>query len=124
VERPTAQSILQQRESLADELRRRSVGNENIVQLVEKGGRVEVTLFLNRLFLPHSEVLRDDAYPVLDHVISRVRGGPKRRIVLKAMDSMSPGARAAFQSLTAKRCTVVFSYLIYNSFQSGAAAIN
>jgi tetratricopeptide (TPR) repeat protein len=112
-----AKDILQQRESVADQLRRRHLGMENIVQLDESRGQVLVTLFMNRLFLPYSDVLRDDALIVLEHVTTQLRRNPKRKVVLKAVDAGSPAAQSAFPDLSSRRCTVVFSHLVYATYR-------
>ena len=112
-----AQDILRHRQGLADDLRRRHLGTENIVQLEAHRGHLEVNLFLDRLFLPLSDILRDDAYVILDHVIFEIRRDVKRRVSFKAVDTTSPAVRSSLPQLTSKRCTVVFSYLLYRSLE-------
>jgi len=91
---------------------------ENIVQLDEKIGRLEVKMFLNKLFLPHSTVLRDDAYIILDHIISRMKLQPQRRVIFKAFDTPHRITNPLEPDLATQRCTVIFSYLLYTTLDS------
>jgi hypothetical protein len=117
-----AKSLLQERGTMTDELRRRYLGRGNIVQLEEDGGKLDVVLYMNRLFMPFSDVLRQDAYAVLDHVVSRVRHSPTKKVNLKAVDNVSPAVRHNMPDLAARRCTIVFSYLIHSSLPADARA--
>jgi len=112
-----AQDIVKQRESVAENLRRRHLGTDNIVQLEEKRGQMVVTLFMNRLFLPYSDVLRDDGLVVLEHVVTQLRNNPKRQVILKAVDASSPLSQKSMPTLAARRCNVVFSHLIYSTYR-------
>jgi hypothetical protein len=116
VSRPKPLPLLDQSQLLTDDLRRRHLGLENIVQLQEKRGRIEVSLYMNRLFLPYSDVLRDESYVVLNHVAQRMKANPKRKVVLKAIEPDSPAIRRYLPALPSRRCTAVMSYLIYASF--------
>jgi hypothetical protein len=110
-----AAELIQRRDALAEELRRRHLGLENVVELEERGGRLEVTFFMNRLFLPYSDVLRDDAYPILAHVIDRMKAVAGRDVAFQAVDSATSENRRTMPDLSSKRCAVLFSYLVYNS---------
>ncbi len=112
---PAGPSLVDQRRQMTEELRRRHLGMGNVVQIVEENNRTEITLFMNRLFLPYSDVLRDDAYVILDHVVSRLRDRQPRRVSLKALDTPTPTAEKALPDLSAKRCTVVFAYLLHTT---------
>jgi hypothetical protein len=109
--------IVTQRDKLSEEIRRRQIGAGNIVQLDEKGNQVQVTLFMNRLFLPYSDVLRDDAYAVLNHVVSRIKTDSGRKVVLRAMDSVSDDTQKMLADLSSRRCTILFSYLVHESLR-------
>lgn len=123
-EAPTARDLLLQRETLTDELRRRFLGREDIVQIKENGDKLEITFFLNRLFMPYSDTLRSDAYPVLDQVIAMLKTDPKRKIIFRAVDSASPAVQKSMADLPARRTTVIFSYLIYTSYRPSTLALS
>lgn len=112
-----ARDILQQREAVSDELRRRHLGTENIVQIEEDRGQFEVTFYMNRLFLPYTDTLRDEAYPVLNHVTARIRTNMGRKVVFKAVDATSQAVQTAMPDLSNKRSTALFAYLLYNAYR-------
>jgi hypothetical protein len=112
-----ATDIMSQRDSVSEELRRRSLGIGNIVELSESGGEIEATFYMNRLFLPYSEVLRDEAFPVLNHVIARIKALPQRKVVFKAVDLPSAQIQSAMPELSNRRCITLFSYLLYSTYR-------
>ena len=99
----------------ANPLRSNEPDLENLVQIDERLGRLEVKMFLDGLFLPSSDILRDDAYVILDYVITRIRLNPERRVVFTAVDPIHWRADYLTPNLSRRRCTVVFSYLLYQS---------
>ncbi|MGQ0644902.1 MAG: hypothetical protein ACT4O3_05375 [Elusimicrobiota bacterium] len=107
--------ILDQRDEVSQALRRRHLGLENALVLEDSGGRVEIVAFLNRLFLPHSDVLRDEAYAVLNGAVEKIRSEGRKKIVLKAVDSAGPTRRSAMPDLPGRRCVALFSYLIHGA---------
>ncbi len=112
-----ATDIMMQRDNVSEELRRRNLGIGNIVELSESGGEIEATFYMNRLFLPYSEVLRDEAFPVLNHVIARIKAMPQRKVVFKAVDLPSAQIQNAMPELSNRRCVTLFSYLLYSTYR-------
>ncbi|HOW28297.1 MAG TPA: hypothetical protein PK876_07335 [Elusimicrobiota bacterium] len=119
LEAPAGQTLSQQRAILAKEMERRRLGSENIVELNERRGRIEIMLYMNRLFLPFSDALRDESFVILNHVSSQLRQKPKQTVVLKAIDSTTTQALPAeMKNLNLRRCTVVFSYLLQETLST------
>lgn len=112
-----AKDIVAQRDSVADNLRRRHLGMENIVEISERRGQIMISLYMNRLFLPYSDVLRNEAFMVLDHIASVVRRNQNRKIVFEAIEAASPGSKISMPDLPPRRCSVVFSYLLYSTYR-------
>lgn len=112
-----ATDIMAQRDNVSEELRRRNLGIGNIVELSESGGQIEATFYMNRLFLPYSEVLRDEAFPVLNHVIARIKAMPQRKVAFKAVDLPSAQIQSAMPELSNRRCITLFSYLLYSTYR-------
>lgn len=117
-----ARDLLAERSALTDDLRRRYLGKGNIVDVAESGGRLEVTFYLNRLFLPLSDTLRPDAYAVLDDIRALVQSKPKRTVAFTSVDNVSPAVRQTMADLSVRRTNVVFSYLLYASYALEADA--
>ncbi len=85
------------------------------IDLVRKGKRVEIVAFLNRLFLPFSDVLMPDAVPAIESVVRELRSQPRDTTVLRAIDSLTPGVRHQMLDLPARRMSTLFSYIVHSA---------
>ncbi len=117
-----ARSLLEQRNALTDEFRRRYLGKGKVVDLQEKGNRLEITFYMNRLFLPFSDTLRREAYPILDNVLAKIQEYQHGRVTMRAVDNISPAVRHTMADLPSRRCTVIYSYLLYSSYLPGESS--
>jgi hypothetical protein len=111
-----AQDIIAERNALTDDLRRRYLGKGSIVDVEEKGGRLAVTFYMNRLFFPLTDTLRPDAYSVLEDIRGMITADPKRTVTFTSVDNVSPAVRHTMADLSARRTNVVFSTLLYAAF--------
>lgn len=113
---PTGRILIEQRSSLAEEERRRLMGQGDAVWVQEKGDRVTLTFFLNRLFMPASDALASESYAVLDSVLPVVKTPRGRRVVLRAEDLQSAAVRHAFPDLSSRRATLLFAFILSQTF--------
>jgi hypothetical protein len=107
-----ARDLLAERSALTDDLRRRYLGKGNIIDVAETGGRLEVTFYLNRLFLPLSDALRPESYAILGDVVRLVQSNPKRMVSFLSVDNVSPAVRNTMADLSVRRTNAVFSYVL------------
>ncbi len=112
-DKPTAKDLLAQRDVLVEDYRRRILGKESSVWLESKRNQVEVVLYMNRLFLPMTDQLATDAYPMLEAAAAELRNNPKKPVLLRAVDNMSPAVRHTMIDLPARRSAVVFGYFTH-----------
>ena len=113
---PNARDLLAERSALTDDLRRRYLGKGNVVDVYQAGGRLEVTFYMNRLFLPLSDVLRPEAFSVLNDIRDLIKGNGRQRVSFTSVDNVSPAVRNTMADLPIRRTNVVFSYLMYASY--------
>jgi len=106
-----AEALLQQLEILAIQLRPR-LEMAQAIQYDKAKGRMIVNIYLNRLFLPHSDVLRFEAYSTLNKVRKKLGKNTNKKFVFNAVDSFNPLSKEVKPDLSAQRCAVVFSYLL------------
>ena len=130
-----AKDIIAARRSLVEKMRNRSTNTDNIVQIQESKGGMDVTLYHDQLFLPGLRTLRDESLPILANVADLIRQGPDREITVKSVarhDSKDPyllypetpegspenlpGMGAAdsaflFQDIEAVRAFILFTHL-------------
>lgn len=111
-----ARDLLSERNALTDDLRRRYLGKGNIIDVAEAGGNLDVTFYMNRLFLPLSDSLRPESYAVLNDIARLVQANPKRTVTFVSVDNVSPAIRNTMADLSVRRTNVVFSYLLHTSF--------
>ncbi|MBK8576086.1 MAG: hypothetical protein IPN90_10595 [Elusimicrobia bacterium] len=89
------------------------------LELVRKGGRVEIVAFMNRLFLPFSDTLAPDAVVALDLIAQQLQADPGKSTLLRAMDSLTPAVRRQMLDLPTRRVSILFSYLMHASLGKG-----
>jgi len=107
-----ARDLLTERGALTDDLRRRFLGRGNVVDVVQAGGRLEVTFYLNRIFLPLSDDLRPESFSVLNDVRDLILSHPRRTVSFTSVDNVSPAVRNTMADLSVRRTNVVFSYVM------------
>lgn len=117
-----ARDLLAERGALTDDLRRRYLGKGSIVDVAESGGQLDVTFYMNRLFLPLSDVLRPESFTLLNDVALLVQENPKRTVTFQSVDNVSPAVRQTMADLSIRRTNVVFSYLLYAAFADASPA--
>ena len=117
-----ARDLLAERGALTDDLRRRYLGRGNVVDVVRAGGRLEVTFYLNRIFLPLSDDLRPESFAVLNDVRDLILSNPRRTVSFTSVDNVSPAVRNTMADLSVRRTNVVFSYVMRAVFGVPPAA--
>ncbi|MBL0350576.1 MAG: hypothetical protein IPP68_09410 [Elusimicrobia bacterium] len=114
-DKPTAKDILAQRDALVEDYRRKVLGKESPVWLDDKRNEIEVVLYMNRIFLPMTDQLTTDSYPMLEAAAAEIRANPKKAVFLRAVDNMSPAVRHTMIDLPARRSAIVFSYFVHST---------
>jgi outer membrane protein OmpA-like peptidoglycan-associated protein len=117
-----ARDLLAERGALTDDLRRRYLGKGNVVDVSQSGGRLEVTFYLNRLFLPLSDSLRPESFSVLNDIRDLVKSNPRQAVSFTSVDNISPAIRNTMADLSVRRTNVVFSYLLHSVFAAASPA--
>lgn len=110
-ERKTSQYISQR--DLLTQGYKNKILEGRAIELVRKGHRVEIVAFLNRLFLPFSDVLAPDAIPVIESIVRDLQSQPGDTVFLRAIDSLTPAVRHQMLDLPARRVSILFSYVVH-----------
>jgi tetratricopeptide (TPR) repeat protein len=105
-------NLLRQQNNLKTSYERRSLSIEKSIEVKRARGRTEVTLYMNRLFLPFTDVFTPEAYRVLRLAAETLRRDPEVIFHFAAVDNLSPAVRHASGDLIPRRTAVVFSYLL------------
>lgn len=105
-------SLLVQREALTAGYRNKILEGKAIA-IKRVGRKVEVVAFMNRLFLPFSDVLASDAVPAIETVARELALDPGRTTTLRAVDSLTPAVRQQMLDLPARRVSILFSYFVH-----------
>lgn len=114
-EKQTAKGILEQRDALVEDYRRKILGKESAVWVESKRSEIEVVLYMNRLFMPLTDQLSTDAYPMLEAALLEIHGHPKKEVFLRALDNLSPAVRHTMLDLPARRSAILFSYFVHGT---------
>jgi hypothetical protein len=85
------------------------------IELVRKRNRVEVVVFMNRLFLPFSDSFAPDAVPAIEAIARELRADPGKTTLFRAIDSMTPAVRHQMLDLPTRRVSILFSTLLHAS---------
>ncbi len=85
------------------------------IDLVRKGQRVEIVVFMNRLFLPFSDSFAPDAVPAIEMISREIRDNPGKTTVFRAVDSLTPAVRHQMLDLPTRRVSILFSTLLHAS---------
>jgi hypothetical protein len=117
-DKPNARSLLQQRDTLVEDYRQRVLGKESAVWLNNQRNEIEIVLYMNRLFLPMTDQLTTDAYPMMEAAVKELRAAPNKPVFLRAVDNLSPAVRHTRLDLPARRSAIVFSYLVHATLDS------
>lgn len=138
---PNANDIIAARRSLVERMRNRSTNTDNIVQIQDSKGRLQVTLFHDQLFLPGLQTLRDEALPILENVAQLIREKGDRDVSVTSKahnDSNDPyllfpevnprledatlpqmkqagGSSVMYKDIEATRSIILFTYLAQRS---------
>jgi hypothetical protein len=115
--------LAREKERVAEDYKRRFAGQGSPVDVQPAGKGAEVTVYLNRLFLPFSDVLNREAYPALAEAAAKLRRDVTGKVILTAIDDAGAAPKAADSTLSSRRCTVVFTYLLYASLVPDASAL-
>jgi len=143
-----ASDIIAARRSLVERMRNRSQNTDNIVQIKDGKGGLEVTLFHDQLFLPGLQTLRDEALPILENVAKLIREKDDREVTVSSVahsDSKDPylmfpqaaavesdpslpqtkgmGSSLLFQDIEATRSLILFTHLAQRSMGRAPGAI-
>lgn len=143
-----AADIIAARKSLVERMRNRSTNTDNIVQIQEKKGGMDVTLFHDQLFLPGLQTLRDEALPILENVAMLIRQKGDRQVTIKSvahtnstdpyllfpeardnesdpsLPNMKPGGSPLFQDIEATRSMILFTYIAQRSMGKPTKSLN
>jgi len=104
-------NMIIQREQLAEDYQRRILG-DSPVRIEREGGRTDVVLYMNRLFLPFKDILSPDAVPYLTAAAHELRAKGANQILLRAVDTMTPVVRHNMLDLPSRRCAAVFTFFV------------
>lgn len=85
------------------------------IELVRKRRRVEVVVFMNRLFLPFSDSFAPDAVPAIEAIARELRNHPGDTTLFRALDSLTPAVRHQMFDLPTRRVSILFSTLLHAS---------
>lgn len=83
------------------------------IELVRKGRRVEVVVFMNRLFLPFSDSFAPDAVPAIEAIARELGKNPGESTLFRAVDSLTPAVRHQMLDLPTRRVSILFSTLLH-----------
>ncbi len=114
-DRPTAKDLVKQREALTEDYRKRVLGKEGPVWVESSRNQMEVVLYMNRIFLPMTDQLAPDAYPILEAAVAELRANPDKSVVLRTVDNMSPAVRHTMLDLPARRTVAMFTYFFQSA---------
>ncbi len=96
---------------------RNKILDGHAIELVRKGRRVEVVVFMNRLFLPFSDSFAPDAVPAIESISREIRARPGETTIFRAVDSLTPAVRHQMLDLPTRRVSILFSTLLHASLQ-------
>jgi|GEM_PF-4669169 len=85
----------------------------NAIELTQRGGHAEITVFLNRVFLPLSDTLAPDAVVSLENTARQLRKGKPTTVVLRGADSLTPAIRHQMINLPSRRAAILFAYFTH-----------